>query len=601
MQSVIFFERASLPGSTPSCGPDKAPASLPHSAAPIAPAQSSLRTLETESPLERATRRIKALLTDNHPLVVAFSAGKDSSALASVTLNAARDLVQAGLPIPPIIVTHSDTGVEQPEIVMLARGEIEKMRRFAKAHGLRMQAVCASPQLNDSFPVRVIGGRALPAFPDTRADCTTDWKIRPNAAMQAQALAQLREQAKAQPELANWSDPVVMTGVRNEESIARDQRIASRGETAEGIWRNELGLLRASPILDWTSDDVWEYLGLCNSGRIVSFSDFSDTMRIYRDAGNSSCVVVADMRMQAQAKPCGTRTGCWACTRVRTDKSMQQMMVSDPQRYGYLQPLARLRDFISNTQYDWSRRTYVGRTIAADGHIEIAADTYSPQMLADLLVYTLSAQALSGVDIISVEQLIAIDARWSLYALWPPFTALKLYHQVLNGAIETAPSVIAHPKTPVPRIGRYWVGTTWQDVHGPRAVAGLRDASAEMFGDECGFDLKTLPNGLQVLNHEANDAFEVDREGAHLFLELESSRLIEEYCDSACADWTWGYKTYLRYGTLRIAKGRSTSLDEILRRSQWRQAHGLHGQQDLASLRQRCTVRYPEQGDLFGQ
>ena len=40
-------------------------------------------------------------------------------------------------------------------------------------------------------------------------------------------------------------------------------------------------------------------------------------------------------------------------------------------------------------------------------------------------------------------------------------------------------------------------------------------------------------------------------------------------------------------------------VDEILRRSQWRQRHGLHGQPSLESLRSRLTVRYPRQGELF--
>lgn len=66
-------------------------------------------------------------------------------------------------------------------------------------------------------------------------------------------------------------------------------------------------------------------------------------------------------------------------------------------------------------------------------------------------------------------------------------------------------------------------------------------------------------------------------------------------------DWTNGYAIYLSMGLIRPAKGGSRKVDEILRRSQWRQRHRLHGQQDLAELKRRLSVRFPEQGDLFAE
>ena len=63
--------------------------------------------------------------------------------------------------------------------------------------------------------------------------------------------------------------------------------------------------------------------------------------------------------------------------------------------------------------------------------------------------------------------------------------------------------------------------------------------------------------------------------------------------------WTAGYETYLSFGLVQPAKGQSARVDEILRRSQWRQRHGLHGQPSLESPRTRLTVRYPSQGELF--
>lgn len=546
----------------------------------------------TEEPEERATRRIKEVLLQGHPLVVAYSAGKDSSTLVGITLTTARDIIANGSMCPPIVIINSDTGVEQPEIVSLAKAEIKKMLAFASIHEIPLEAKIGKPTITASFPVRVIGGRGLPSFPDSRSDCTTDWKISVNQKSQKEVFAQLEG-------LAQWRRPVVMTGVRLDESIVRDQRISKRGERAEGIWENDFGDLRLSPILDFSVDDVWQFIGLANAGVINTYSDFSETMRIYRDAGGSSCVIVADMKGSSNSKPCGSRTGCWCCSRVSEDRSMEQMIESNPTRYGYLKPLAQLRNFISRSQYDWTLRTFVGRTIDEAGYISIGADTYSPEMLQNLLRYTLSAQEQSGVPIISTRQLIAIDARWSQYALCPPFTALRIYFEVMNGAIELAPEIRRVHKTPVPKIGKIQVGHATFNAAMRGNVSGLRHVTMEMHHESCGFELKTLNDGSLVIDVEVDGDLTIDQEGADDFLSFVAEEMIRDHCKVESTDWTFGYKCYLQYGTISISKGRSSQSHEILQRSQWRQLNNLHGQQDRAELESRCDVLFSAQLELI--
>ena len=62
----------------------------------------------------------------------------------------------------------------------LVSGEIAKAARFAREHGVTAVVRVATPAFWDTFPVRVIGGRALPTFPDSRRDCQTDLKRLPN-------------------------------------------------------------------------------------------------------------------------------------------------------------------------------------------------------------------------------------------------------------------------------------------------------------------------------------------------------------------------------------------------------------------------------------
>lgn len=545
--------------------------------------------MRRETPEFIAREAIGRLAREGHPLVVLFSAGKDSSVLANLTMAAAADLVCAGVRVR-VIVAHADVGVENPEIHRLAKCELKKLESFGLAKGIDVMVRVARPAFWDSFAVRVIGGRALPTFPDSRRDCTTDWKRLANE----RELAQISKDAAA----AGWKPPVLMTGVRRDESTVRAGFIAARGEQSVQRWTDADGRPRLSPLLDWSTDDVWTYLGLCNAGVVEAYSDFAETMAVYQAAGGSSCVVVADAEMEKHSKPCSSRFGCWVCTAVREDKSLRQMIDSEPGRYGYMKPLAAFRDFLANTQYDWGRRQYVGRSIV-DGYITIAADTYAPNMLAELLRYALSIQRDTGVEIVSAAQLLAIDARWSQYALAAPFSALRIWCDVERGQRWFPPSIAAVPKTPVPRLGLIHVGGDWNaDIGSELAATGLREPMWELYGETCGPSLRTLKNGRAVVDVEGDS--EVDEEDAWLFLDFEADRMLKDRAGTD-QDWTNGYATYLSMGLIRPAKGGSRKVDEILRRSQWRQRHRLHGQQDLAELKRRLSVRFPEQGDLFAE
>jgi hypothetical protein len=218
-------------------------------------------------------------------------------------------------------------------------------------------------------------------------------------------------------------------------------------------------------------------------------------------------------------------------------------------------------------------------------------------MLAELLRYALSAQKATGIEIVSAAQLIAIDARWSLYALAEPFAALRIWREVEQGARWVPPSIAPVPKTEVPRYGLIHVGGDWDDeIQSDLVVTGLRDTGWEMFSGSCGPALRTLRNGRAVMDIEGFS--DIDEEAAWMFLDFEADRMLDARASFEW-DWTLGYRTYLRYGLVRPGKGASRHIDSILRRSQWRQRHQLHGEQDLAALRRRLTVPFERQGDLF--
>lgn len=549
--------------------------------------QHSSSTRHPDLPLAaKAMDVILEAMRAGHPIVVAWSSGKDSSAVANLALCAAKEMVDAGEPSPRIALVHSDTGVENPEVRLLADAEILKIEAFAASLGISASVSVGKPSLYSSWAVSVIGGRALPSFPNSKGDCSVDYKIRVNERLQRQALEDLSSSS---------AQPVVLTGVRMDESARRAANIAKRVERDDAIWLSQDGKLRLSPILSWSADDVFEYLGYAHAGLITTYSDFAETMRFYRDAGGSSCAVVGDMMMDRRKTGCGARSGCWSCVKISKDESLQQMIASDPGRYGYLRGLGRLRDFIAATQYDWTRRNHLHRTIDAAGFVKVEADGYSPQMLEDLLRYAvtldlieLSSSRKLGIkprfSIIGPRELVAIDMTWSMYGLHMPFHAIHVYFEVMGGGAQHPPATPAYERVPPKPHGRLGVGLAWPsdllDVERPSSlslVSGIRDVAAELHHESCGPSVKAASTGHHLTAWGTAESFDVDEESAMDFIGCLADDYIAEYHRPE-VDRTMGLVTYLRLGLVTPAHASLGRWNRIAERTQRLQRLGLVGQ-----------------------
>lgn len=548
-------------------------------------------------PHVRAIASIERVLRSGHAIQVAWSSGKDSSSVMNLVFTAAINLIEGGSPCPPIHVAHSDTGVENPVVRALADTELKKMRVFAKAHRIPFHQHIGRPMLSASFAPRIIGGRSLPGFPATRRDCSSDWKV-----SVGQRITRNIEKAEEGTGLA----VVTVIGTRSAESVTRQINTTARKETAHAIWSSPEGKLRLSPILDWSVEDVWTYLGEAAAGLHKSYSDFAELIDFYRASSGSECMIVADMKQPGNSGGCGARSGCHICTVVKNDRSVEQMIASDPPRFRFLQPLLEFRNFLADTQYDWSLRNFIGRTIDEDGFMAVKADQYSPHMCEKLLRYALAAQddanrlgSPSRVSIVGLRELIAIDFYWSLRAWHPPFHALAIYFDHLAGNVQNAPVIKAvHPPSPAPVIGKLFVGREWDADASALQPPGLRDPVWEMFSDSCGPSLRTSPKGKVFMDIEEAPEFTVDEEGALMFLEFEAERMIRDH-HAPQGDWTVAASIYLRYGCVTLGKGMSSTVDDIIRRSQWLQRHDLHGQRGAKELAARCQSLASRQEVLF--
>lgn len=70
-------------------------------------------------------RAIERVLLDG-TVVCAYSSGKDSSSVATLMLNAAVNVIRARHTCPQLVISHSDTGIENPLVRAIADGELVK-------------------------------------------------------------------------------------------------------------------------------------------------------------------------------------------------------------------------------------------------------------------------------------------------------------------------------------------------------------------------------------------------------------------------------------------------------------------------------------------
>jgi DNA sulfur modification protein DndC len=115
------------------------------------------------------------------------------------------------------------------------------------------------------------------------------------------------------------------------------------------------------PIEQFTTDDVWTYLMQIDS---PWGGDNLQLASLYQSAQDGECPLVVDDKTSS----CGnSRFGCWVCTVVTRDKSMEAMIDSGED---WMIPLLEFRDWLSSTQdpaIKPEQREFKGR----DGRIKI--------------------------------------------------------------------------------------------------------------------------------------------------------------------------------------------------------------------------------------
>jgi len=267
-------------------------------------------------------------LDGSRPWVIGYSGGKDSSCVLQLVWSALLKLKPEELN-KQVYVISSDTLVEAPAVVNQLDTTLNQIGEAAKRDGLPIEVHKVTPAVKDTFWVNMIG-KGIPAPYTNFRWCTDRMKIAPTTTF-------------IKDKIAQFGEVMILLGSRRTESISRGQVMSSRKDKSKYIsWHKDIAnALVFTPIEDWHTNDVWEYLMAVPSpwaGR----NDAIVTM--YRNAQSGECPLVIDKSTPSCG---GGRFGCWTCTVVQKDRSMEAMIDNGED---WMQPMLDLRDWLTDTQ-----------------------------------------------------------------------------------------------------------------------------------------------------------------------------------------------------------------------------------------------------------
>ena len=334
----------------------------------------------------------------NFPWIIGFSGGKDSTLVTHAAIDVLTSLPPSRRRRPVHIVSN-DTLVESPVVVAHLNKVTRAIDDMARGLDLPITVARTTPELSKSFWVLLIG-KGYPSPNQTMRWCTDRLKIQPTS----DYIKQYVSKAGA---------AIVVLGVRGDESGTRQNSINRHKNLRDSNLSPHSSLVGAliyRPIVDLTTDEVWEILGTFPT---PWGGTHKDLFQLYRDADGGECPVVLS---KDEAPGCGTpnsRFGCWTCTVVEKDKSLQGFIDVGNHQY---KPLVEFRDWLKSIRNISEHRQAYRRngqlTFDLSGkHIPGPFTIKTRQLILERLM---AVQAEFGVQLISPDELHLIYQHWNI-------------------------------------------------------------------------------------------------------------------------------------------------------------------------------------------
>ena len=331
-------------------------------------------------------------LADDRPWVVTFSGGKDSSTVLHLTVEVIEELKKENKDKKTVYIVSSDTKVEMPVIDKYFFKKLDEIKKYINKNQLNMQVAVVSPESKDSFWSLLLG-KGYPSPNQSFRWCTDRLKIKPAT--------------KFLTSLSNNNKSILMLlGVRSDESQTRAASIEKRDRNHRGLVKhdNVPNAFVLSPVKDWSNPEVWTFLSTYKA----PWGSHSDMMTLYdKGSGEADC----NIALNPEAPSCGkTRFGCWVCTVVSKDKSMENML-KNPEDY-WMKPLHDFRNKLEiYRDVDSGKRQSIRRN-GQKGYGPFSMATRKELFEELIKIEKKLLDKLDGKYLISDEDIIQIQKEW---------------------------------------------------------------------------------------------------------------------------------------------------------------------------------------------
>jgi DNA sulfur modification protein DndC len=337
---------------------------------------------------------IDQYLYDEHPSrpwIIGFSGGKDSTMLLQIVWNALKK-IEPILLTRQIYVVCNDTLVENPRIVKFINKTLKRIQKEANLNQFPIIVHQTMPNLENTFWVKLIG-LGYPAPNKFYRWCTERLKIDPTTRFIKETTS-MNEEA------------IILLGTRSDESSNRAASIKKHEVKGQRLRKHLLpNVFVYAPIKDVTTNEVWQYL---NQVPPPWGGTHKELVTLYRNANAGDCPLVIDDTTPS----CGnSRFGCWTCTVVNKDKSMEGLIDNGEE---WMQPLADIRNFLIETRDNPEKYRQRERR---DGSVhERFWGPYTFETRVEILKRILKAQKLieasEGIELITHQEMVLIQYYW---------------------------------------------------------------------------------------------------------------------------------------------------------------------------------------------
>lgn len=280
-------------------------------------------------------------LCDDIPWVIGYSGGKDSTATLQLVWLALSELPKEQVK-KQVHIINTDTMVESPVISKWVQKSLKTMDEAAEEQGLPFVTHRLTPAMDNTFWVNFIG-RGYP-FPRKKLRwCTDRLKIQPVNTF-------------VKEKIAEHGEIIMVIGTRKAESARRAKTMAyyEKKRVRELLSPNQsmVNELVFSPLEDWNDNDVWVFLMQYKNPWGYSNKEL---LTLYKGAtADNECPMMVEKGLPSCGK---SRFGCWVCTMVAQDKSMEAMISNDEEK-AWMTPLLEFRNKFGNEELDRDRRSF---------------------------------------------------------------------------------------------------------------------------------------------------------------------------------------------------------------------------------------------------